>query len=152
MLLAEFSRNQIFASLPEPHARLLFETGEVSTFPAGATLIREGDTLDRLYILLRGRVEVFLPEAVNRVSAVRLTQLGPGDCFGEYAFIDHQPASATIQAIEDAEIYSIPYDKLQQFLDSHPSAASLVYQNLLRILVRRLRTSNAELDLFTLSF
>jgi hypothetical protein len=30
--------------------------------------------------------------------------------------------------------------------------ASIIYQNLLRILVGRLRASNAELDLFTISF
>jgi CRP-like cAMP-binding protein len=97
-------------------------------------------------------MEALLPRTESRLSAVRLNELGPGDCFGEYAFVDQRPASATIRALTNAEVFSIGYDALHAFLDEHPTVASIVYQNLLHILVRRLRMTNAELDLFTLSF
>jgi len=102
--------------------------------------------------VLEGRTEAFLPKTESRVTAVRLNELGPGDCFGEYAFIDQRRASATIRALTDAEVFCIAYDDLRAFLDGHPTVASIIYQNLLHILVRRLRMTNAELDLFTLSF
>lgn len=148
----EFKRNQIFHRLPDTLCQLLFDAGETKAVPATTTIVDEGEMLDRLFILLSGQAEVFLPAGGDRVSTVRLTQLGPGDCFGEYAFVDDEPASASIRTIEDAEVYSIGHDSLRQFLDGHPAVASTVYQNLLRILVNRLRASNAELDLFTLSF
>ncbi len=148
----EYSRDQIFYRLPDALCQLLYEAGDIATVPAGTVIVNEGDKLHRLYILLSGRIEIFLPGGEHRLSDMALTQLGPGDCFGEYAFVDRQPASATIRASDDCEVYSIAHDTLQEFLDTHHSVASVIYKNLLRILVGRLRASNAELDLFTLSF
>lgn len=148
----EYHRDQIFYRLPEALCQLLYDTGDIVREPAGKVIVNESEKLDRLFILLSGEIEVFLPVNERRVSEVRLTHFRPGDCFGEYAFIDRQPASASIRAVEDSEVFSIPHTTLREFLDTHHSVASIVYQNLLRILVGRLRASNAELDLFTLSF
>ena len=146
-----FYLNHLFHKLPEVLADRLFETGAVSAVPAGKVIMEEGEALDRLFIVLAGHVEVYLPEGAHRVAAVRLTVLKPGDCFGEYAFVDREPASASIRAMGDVEIYAIDFDLLQRFLDEHPTVAAIVYRNLLHILVKRLRDSNAELDLFSFS-
>lgn len=148
----DYSRDQIFFRLPEALCQLLYDAGEVTPLPAGKVIVHEGDRLDHLSIVLSGEIEVFLPSNDRRVSEVRLTHLGPGDCFGEYAFVDQQPASASIRTVKDADVYSIQHTTLREFLDTHHSVASIIYQNLLRILVGRLRASNAELDLFTISF
>jgi len=148
----EYSREQIFHRLPEALCQLLYDAGDIARAPGGTAIVHEGDRLDRLFILLSGAIEVFLPKNERRVAEVKLTRLQPGDCFGEYAFVDRQPASASIRTLDDSEVYSIPHDKLREFLDTHHSVASVIYQNLLRILVGRLRASNAELDLFTISF
>jgi CRP/FNR family cyclic AMP-dependent transcriptional regulator len=148
----EYSRDQIFYRLPGSLCQLLYEAGEITTVPAGTAIVNEGDRLHQLFILLSGRIEILLLRGEHRLSDVKLTELGPGDCFGEYAFVDRQPASATIRASDDCEVYSIAHDTLEKFLDTHHSVASVIYKNLLRILVGRLRASNAELDLFTMSF
>jgi len=145
-----FSQNHLFHRLPESLASLVFEAGEIRTKPPGTAIIHEGERLNRLYVLLSGKVEVFLPQGLSRVTPVKLTELEPGDCFGEYAFVDQQPASASIRTIEDCEYYQIPFAAFQRFLDEHPTAAAVVYRNLLRIFVKRLREANAELDLFAL--
>jgi CRP-like cAMP-binding protein len=147
-----YSHNQIFYRLPEALCQLLYDTGDIVAAPAGTVIVNEAEKLDRLFILLSGRIEVLLPRGDQRVSDVKLTELGPGDCFGEYAFVDKQPASATIRTVADSQVYSISHGTLREFLDAHHSVASIVYQNLLRILVGRLRASNAELDLFLISF
>lgn len=152
MAEVEYSRDQIFYRLPDSLCQLLYEAGDIAAVPAGAVIVNEGDKLHRLYILLSGRIEIFLPRGEQRLTDVKLTELGPGDCFGEYAFVDRQPASATIRTSGDSEVYSIAHDTLEEFLETHHSVASVIYKNLLRILVSRLRASNAELDLFTMSF
>jgi CRP-like cAMP-binding protein len=148
---AAFTRNRLFHKLPESLALLLFEAGTVSIVPTGTEIVGEGEALDKLYIVLGGKAEVYLPQNESRFSPVKLSELAPGDCFGEYAFVDRQPASASIRAASDAEVYAIHFDTLHKFLDRHHSVASILYRNLLNILVERLRASNAELDLFTLS-
>lgn len=150
MPYVEFRRNQIFHRLPEALCQQLFDTGETTAVPASTTIVHEGEALDHLFVLLSGRAEAILPAGENRVSTVRLAKLGEGDCFGEYAFIDKHPASATIRTLEDSDVFSISHEHLGRFLDSHPIVGSIVYQNLLGMLVSRLRASNAELDLFTL--
>jgi CRP/FNR family cyclic AMP-dependent transcriptional regulator len=144
-----FSRNHLFHRLPEALAVQLYDAGEIHQEPAGSVIISEGEPLKGLYVLLSGKVEAVLPEGLSRVAPVKLAELGAGDCFGDYAFIDNQPASASIRAVEPCEFYLIPYDALKSFLDRHPTVAAVIYRNLLQIFVRRLRASNAELDLFS---
>jgi CRP/FNR family cyclic AMP-dependent transcriptional regulator len=43
-------------------------------------VVSEGDRTDSLYIILSGKVKVFLAEDGRQVT---LRQLGPGDYFGE---------------------------------------------------------------------
>ena len=142
---------EIFHRLPKSQCQALLDTGEIKRLKAGAIILNEGDELDSLYVVLEGRMEAGLPKTKPRFTAVRLNELGPGQCFGEYALVDQQPASATIRAVTDAEVFRLDYDAMRSFLDAHPAVASIIYQNLLRILVQRLRASNAELDLFTLA-
>lgn len=146
----DFHRDQIFYRLPQALCQTLLDSGETRSVPADGIILKEGDQLHHLYIVLEGRAEVFLPKTESRITAVRLNELGRGDCFGEYAFVDQQPASASIRALTDAEVFCIGYGALRTLLDGHPAVASVIYQNLLHILVRRLRMANAELDLFTL--
>lgn len=145
-----FTRNHLFHRLPEALASQLYEAGEVRREPVGSVIVSEGEPLRGLYVLLSGKVEAVLPEGLSRVSPVKLAELGAGDCFGDYAFIDHQPASASVRVVEPCEFYLIPYDALKSFLDRHPTVAAVIYRNLLRIFVSRLRASNAELDLFSM--
>ena len=150
MTHALFTRNHLFHRLPESLAEQLYEAGEIQQQPDGTILVNEGEPLKGLYVLLSGKVEVLLPAGLSRVSPVKLAELGAGDCFGDYAFIDQQPASASIRVVEACEFCLIPFDALQSFLDRHPTVAAVIYRNMLQIFVSRLRASNAELDLFSM--
>ncbi len=150
MTHAQFFDNRLIQGLSRKQAELLFAAGAVSILPSGSIVLNEGDVVDKLYVLLSGKVQVFLPQDHGRVSDVKLNVLVEHDCFGEYAFIDEQPASASIVTLCDVEMYEIGHDELQSMLGTHTDIGCVVYRNLLRVLVERLRASNAELDLFTL--
>ena len=143
---------QIFQNLPESEVKAMLEAGTVESYPAGSIILNERDQPQSLYIVLEGRAEAFLPNTRERITAVRLSEIPPGHCFAEYAFIDQQPASASIRASTDALVLCIGYETLRTLLESNAPVASTFYRNLLSILVKRLRESNAELDLFSLSF
>ena len=143
---------QIFQNLPESEVEKLLEAGMVESYPAGSIILNERDQPQSLYIVLEGRAEAFLPKTTERITAVRLCEIPPGHCFAEYAFVDQQPASASIRASTDALVFCIGYETLHTLLEANTPVASTIYRNLLSILVKRLRESNAELDLFSLSF
>lgn len=145
-----FFDTHLVRGLSRKQAELLLAAGEVEALPGDTLVVAEGDVVACLHVLLDGEVEVFLPRTEQRISAVHLNVLSVLDCFGEYTFIDHQPASASIRTRADAVLYRIEHDRLHAMLSTHADIGCIVYRNLLKILVKRLRASNAELDLFTL--
>ncbi len=60
--------------------------------PAGAVLIKEGDSPGGFFLVLSGRAEV-------SVAGVRCGEVGPGMFFGETAMLDRGPEPATVTAL-----------------------------------------------------
>ncbi len=148
MFSQAFNESRLIRNLSKTQADRLFSQGEVIHRPAASILINEGDILDNLYIILAGKVLVFLPKTGNRVTSVRLSTLKKGDCFGEYAFVDQRPASASVLCSQDSVLYQLPHSAFTRFLSEHTDAGCIVYRDLLNLLVTRLRLNNAELDIF----
>ena len=72
--------------------RGLFEHSQnVQEFPAGATIFKEGNPGDVVYVVLDGDVAV-------SVRNTPLATLGPGEILGEMALIDTKARSATAVA------------------------------------------------------
>jgi CRP/FNR family transcriptional regulator, cyclic AMP receptor protein len=106
----------------------------VRSYKAGEVIFREGDPAKELFIVKTGTVEVRLG---NRL----LDTLPERSIFGEMALIDPAPRSATVVAATDTTI--IPVDEKQfLFLVSRTPHFAL---NVMRVLTRRLRTSNSVL-------
>lgn len=72
---------------------------EVS-YPAGATLVRQGDPGDTLCVIVSGTVEV------TRDGQV-VAEMAAGDFFGEISLIDGEPRSATVTATEDVTLLTV---------------------------------------------
>ncbi len=124
--------------------KLLATFSAEERFRAGSTIFREGDSGDKLYIVLNGRIRIskFIPGVGEEALAV----LGRGDFFGEMALIDDQPRSADAKAHEsDATVLSIDRATLNEILSMDPHA-SLQFLNLLcRMISRRLREINDKI-------
>ena len=148
MLFEAFADNLVLRNVPEDLLRELYDTGEVLKVDVDQLLAEEGLPLDYIYFILIGEVEVFLPESDSRFAGVRLGNLHSGRCFGEYAFIDQLPASASVKAATPCTVLRIQSQEFEDFLMKNLYVGNLIYRNLLALLVERSRKSNAELDLF----
>jgi serine/threonine-protein kinase len=69
-----------------------------TSFPAGTSIIREGDRGDAAYFIVSGACEAFRVIEGRRVS---LRVMGPGEAFGETALLSPGPRTASVEAIED---------------------------------------------------
>ncbi len=67
----------------------------------GATIFRQGDPGDSMYIIEQGRVCITLRTA-GQVAAV--ADLGPGEFFGELSLLSNVARTATAVALEDATL------------------------------------------------
>ena len=130
----------------------LLQQAAIETVPQGWMVLAEGQRSEALYGVLSGQLKVKLlavdhKDHPNRVQDIYLNTLKPGDCFGEYSLIDSEPASASVIAAEPTELLKIAGQDFQTVAAHNDRLARTVYGNLLRILVRRLRKKDQELDL-----
>ncbi|MDQ6998836.1 MAG: FAD-dependent oxidoreductase [Mariprofundus sp.] len=73
-------------------------------YETGETVFEQGDVGDRVYVLIKGEVEVMRHE---NDQVCRLAQLHSGDIFGEMAVLHCAPRNATIRCSEPSEVLSI---------------------------------------------
>lgn len=107
--------------------------------PAGATLFRQGDAPDALYLVERGSLEIAtrLPgDEDAMLSAIR-----PGEMVGEFALLDDGPRSARVRAVEDAAGLAWPRARFLALLaDGSPWAIRLGHA-LRRLVASRTRAT-----------
>jgi ABC-type lipoprotein export system ATPase subunit len=71
-------------------------------FPPGATIVRQGDPADEVYIITRGQVDIVLEHPGGQQVVVR--RMGAGQYFGEMAVLERGRRSATVRAGLDEEV------------------------------------------------
>jgi CRP-like cAMP-binding protein len=100
----------------------------VETFPAGATIVRQGERADKLYIISAGNVEVLVQDRDRDAPPRRVQVLGERNYFGEIALLsDREPRRiATIRSLGPVELYSMHGDDFRAMLNSEPKLREAV--------------------------
>ena len=126
----------LFAGLDETTAELLASAMTTRAVDRGHVVFNEGDTGDRLFIVLDGKVKISRSAADGRENL--LAVLGPGEMFGELSLFDPGPRTATATAVTDSALASLDHDDLRPLLLGQPAVAV----QLLAALAQRLRRTN----------
>lgn len=150
-ILKVLSQAEVFRGLSQDDLKLLAGYARIEPVAENEAVIVEGQRSEAFYVVLSGSVKVMLEagpdHSPNRFADVHLATLKPGDCCGEYSFIDAEPASATVIALEPGELFKLTRTTFEHSLAHHHRVVRIVYCNLLRMLVHRLRSKDRELDL-----
>ncbi len=126
------SPEQLVAAIGDPMVRELASRGQVRSFPKNTVIINEGDRGDSLYVILAGRVKVYVSDDDGREMVVN--QLGAGDYVGEMS-LDGQPRSASVMTLEPTTCAVLTRDALRAAIAANPDVA----MNLINILIERAR-------------
>ena len=127
---------------PDVLARVA-ERGSVRKFPRNTVLIHEGDDSNALFVIVAGRVKVYLSDSEGR--EVTLTTQGAGEYFGEMV-LDGGPRSASVITLEPTQCLVIPHAGLELFLAESPDFSLHLIRDLMRR-TRRLTESVRNLAL-----
>ncbi|MGA2529154.1 MAG: cyclic nucleotide-binding domain-containing protein [Acidimicrobiales bacterium] len=100
--LEVLSRVSLLSHLDAGSLRELAAHAEVEQWTEGATIIRKGEEGDRFYVLLDGRAVV--------KGAQPVSELRPGDQFGEIALLHGVARRADVTAASSAVTLSLPRD------------------------------------------
>jgi CRP/FNR family cyclic AMP-dependent transcriptional regulator len=111
-----------------------------ATFPTGTNIISVEQPGEAAYIILSGTVKIYVTQADG--SDVILAILGPGELVGELSLVESLPRSATVVTLEPSTLLWMDRVTFQECMRTIPVMAS----NLARILARRLRLANAQIQ------
>jgi len=131
----------ILSELSDEDVDWLIRNGTKTTYPAGSVLIEEGKPIEVLFILLDGQLSVSLAALGGKEVAV----LQSGEILGELSFLDSRPPSASVTAMADAAVLSIPRASLLEKLEADLGFAARFYRALGVFLASRLRRSQQRL-------
>ncbi len=109
----------IFSALSrEDIAKVLGKMEEIS-FPAGATIVSQGDQGDAFYLIQAGTVQVVVDSGAGNSEVVAV--LGPRDWFGEMALLSGEPRSATIQSVGETKLWRLRLEDWDELIEKHPT-------------------------------
>jgi CRP/FNR family cyclic AMP-dependent transcriptional regulator len=94
--------------------------GIARSYPKNTIIVTEGDRTDSLYVILEGRVKVFVSDGEGR-DMVLSTQ-GPGEYFGEM-MLDEGPRSASIMTLENSRFLVVQKSDFRDFVSRNPAFA-----------------------------
>jgi hypothetical protein len=104
-------------------------------------LLTQGDQVSQMYFVVSGKLQV-------KRNNQEIVILGPGAFIGEMAFLTHQPASATVTAIDEAKLLAWNKQELLKLKETKPDLY-MKFQSVLGVdLVQKLmRQSNHQRQL-----
>jgi len=137
------SNIEIFQNLDEEQLKLVEKCIEEKKFADGEEIFHENSKESDLYILLEGRVQVKVD--LDKTEQATIHTILPGRLFGEFAFIDDQPRSATAHVIKNCTVLKIQKEKLIKLFEENNAIGYKVMYNLSRVFARRIRQTAHEL-------
>ncbi|MDD2420555.1 MAG: DUF2225 domain-containing protein [Heliobacteriaceae bacterium] len=117
----------------------LAQAGLVKRYSADDIIFYEGDLGKELYIILSGKVNIY----INSIDGfpMDIAHLGPGDFFGEMSLLEDLPRSATVQAFENTIVLVIDESNFEAIISRQPKLAL----GIMKGLSIRLRQHNEEI-------
>jgi ferredoxin-NADP reductase/CRP-like cAMP-binding protein len=100
------------------------ESYRIETFTPDAFVFRQGDPADRLYLVLEGRARV--SSLGSDGVETDLTELLPGQMFGELAILRDQPRTASVRAVVELKVASLDAGWFRGHLAESPQLRSIM--------------------------
>jgi CRP/FNR family cyclic AMP-dependent transcriptional regulator len=135
------------AGLTDAARAHLADMAHLTSYPIGEVVIREGQAIDSLAVVVEGRLALRLN--VPGRGAVTVLTIEPGDVIGWSALIPPHRATSTIVVLEPTSVVELEGAALRARLDEDPILAAAVLWRLLDAVARRLSATRTQLlDLF----
>ena len=133
-----FRRIPLFAECDPAHLQVMAFACDRQEFPSGSSVIRQGETGDSGYLILRGAADVLLTEAgVSRAIA----RVEPGSFIGELGMIAMLPYAVTVAATSDVSVARVSRSLFMRVVEEFPDFGVKV----MAVLSRKLAGSVSEL-------
>ena len=108
------------SAIADPFVRELAALGRLRSYPKNTVFITEGDSSDSVFVVLSGRVKIFLSDTEGHEMI--LDTQGPGEYVGEMA-LDGNPRSASVMTMETTFFSVVGRDPIREAIRRDPDFA-----------------------------
>lgn len=142
-ILSVLKNLELFAGLNELELKEIAVIAKEEKFKEGQEIFHEKSIESDLFILVEGRVQVKV--ALGKRDEATLHTILPGKLFGEFAFIDEEPRSASAFVIQDSRVFRITRSSMIELFEKNNRIGYIVMKQMSFILARRIRQTAHEL-------
>ncbi len=129
----------LIAAIADPMVRELANRGSVRSFPKNTVIINEGDRGESMFVILSGKVKVYVSDDDGREMILDI--YGAGDYVGEMS-LDGRPRSASVMTLEPTTCSVVTRDALKDAVASSPDFAMKLIDTLIER--ARIATDNVK--------
>jgi CRP-like cAMP-binding protein len=115
----------------------MLAAGTRRELPTGSILIRQGDPIGEVFLVLDGVLAV----RTQKTGDANIARLRCGEIVGEMSFVDSRPPSASVHALEPSVVLAIPRSVFEKRLEGDAPFAARFYRALAVFLSDRLRST-----------
>jgi CRP-like cAMP-binding protein len=134
----EFTRD-----LEAGHLEKLASISTRVTFTEGATIFREGDISELVYLIEEGQVSVVTQ--VPGHGQVTMLTLGPGKLLGWSSLFPPERKTAGAISIEPTKVIAINATQLRELAQSDPGLGNSIMWRVAEIISKRLRAARTQI-------
>ena len=127
--------------MTEEEAQRFLHSGTILQCKQGESILRRGDVGDELFVVLEGWLEA---QRTVGTLAASIALFGPGQVFGELAFLNRRARTADVIARTDASLLVITQTFLRKSLLQSPDITARFLLNLSLVLCDRLEISTTQ--------
>jgi hypothetical protein len=132
-------RLKILSGMTDEQLERFLEFVEVMNVPSWATIVKQGDHGDAMYLVVEGELSVRMKVAgAEKV----LAKLCMGDFFGDISLFDHGPRSADVIADTSSSLMKISSASFAELARTAPDLATPFLMAIGRTLTARIRAGN----------
>ncbi|MEO5357701.1 MAG: cyclic nucleotide-binding domain-containing protein [Nitrospirae bacterium YQR-1] len=127
--------------LSDEDIQWLLSTGVEETIGPDTVVIKAGEYIEYIYIVLEGSLGVFLAKGEKQINTV-----GPGEILGEMSYIEDTQTSATVISLETTVLLNISRESLDNRISEEPDFGRRLYKGVSIAVSQRLRQAMLRVD------
>lgn len=139
-----FKDVDFLSGLDDLDREALASHANIRSFRKNTVVLTAGDQSNSLYIVLEGRVKIYLDDERGREHILRTANRG--SCFGELAMLSDGPRAANVATLEDSRLALVSRADFMACLHNNPEISLKIIEDL----VKRVREMTEDVSTLAL--
>lgn len=114
----------IFSPFSDKARSQIAERMHPHRFPAGTTIVKQGDTGGSLYVIIEGVVGIWI--AFEEGKPIEVARMGAGSFFGEMELLTGEPRTASVITIQETQVFEITKEIIAPVIRERPDVVQRI--------------------------